>query len=169
MPLAPQGRKVSKIQISSSKKFPGALALSKLASFDRSVVRKCIALDTNLPCGQLYGQGIFNNDGTLQNRSQTPADFLEGLRPGVDAVHICAETVQADDVKKARDKNIDVLVWFPGVVRTVKENIPFLLELERMGVSMVCTNDPLLFDVEPQKEKDPGATIRLPHDQEEGA
>jgi len=61
------------------------------------------------------------------------------LRPGFDAVHLCAETVTRQEIENAHSKGVSVLVWFSGEFTQNEETFDYL---EKLGVDTICTDRP---------------------------
>lgn len=68
-------------------------------------------------------------------------DNVVRLCPGMDAVHMCAETITKKEVEEAHEMGVSVLVWFPAYSNLVEDERTFA-HLERLGVDTVCTNRP---------------------------
>merc|ERR1712137_34030 len=127
--------------------------VTRVSSFFTSVLRSVKEASPELPIGILYNNYFFGEEGQ-KIRDQTPNNFAEfffvntggsiedsrvQLRPGLDAVHLCAETVTRQEIEKAHSNGVSVLVWFSGEFTQDEETFDYL---EKLGVDTICTDRP---------------------------
>ncbi len=124
------------------KKYDPDVKHSRISSFDKSILWSIQDRYPEIPVGALFNAGHHRNEAIgIMVREPTPANFLDHLRPGQDSINLCAETTNEEEVRKALEKEITAMAWFPGVPDGPEDEQKFH-QLKEMGFKIICTNRP---------------------------
>ena len=71
---------------------------SRISSFNIEILWKVQKLRPKIPVGALFNKGLSRFEDKTE-REKTPCEFVQNLRPHLDSVNLCAETVTKEEIR----------------------------------------------------------------------